>query len=159
MLIATKEGGIAFLSSGLISSLISFYFHSNNLFYRKRFPISGKIGIPIMISLFFGSIFFELSMIDAHRNPENWKDEKDGLLVKKQQNKSIPIYQYLMNRVHDRPLYFSTVLSLPLIGRIAYIKIQEPYLTIPQILNQTRLVSFILSPSSCSISCSISDFY
>lgn len=145
MWLSTKKGLTGFSVVGVLTYGLSYYLHHNNSFYKNKFAISAKVGLPLMASLFVGSVLFELTMSDAQINPENWIEDKDGNINNNQikQSKSVPIHHYLMNRIHDRPFYFATVMGLPLAGRILYTRMKEPHLTISQALLQTRVVSLI----------------
>lgn len=144
MSIATERCLKSFTITSFITYSLSYYLHKTNKYYNKRFAISAKVGIPLMASLFVGSVAFELTMSDAQKNPENWENGKFiGKTIINKEKKTIPIHHLLMNRIHDRPFYFATVMGIPLLGRILYTRIQEPHLSISQALLQTRVVSYL----------------
>jgi hypothetical protein len=147
MSLATNKGILGFTAAGIPAFGLSYFLHLKNATYRNRFAISAKVGLPLMVSLFAGSVLFELTMFDAHRNPENWEEGEHKVALPKN-HKSIPIHHWLMNRIHERPFYFSAVMALPVAGTIMYTRMKEPHLTFSQALLQTRVVSPSLSFSS-----------
>lgn len=146
MAIAREKGFIATTATAIPSFGLSYYLHLKNATYRARFSPSAKVGLPLMASMFMGSLYFELAMFDAHRNPENW-DAETGSQKKAvaKAHKSIPVHHWVMNRIHDRPFYFATMMAVPLAGSIMYTRMKEPHLTFSQALLQTRVVSFLFS--------------
>jgi hypothetical protein len=140
MSIAREQGFIGFTATAVPCFGLSYYLHLKNSTYRSRFAPSAKVGVPMMASMFMGSLLFELAMFDAHRNPENWDPEQNKVDAKSR--KSIPVHHLLMNRIHDRPFYFATVMAVPLAAGIMHTRMKEPHLTFSQALLQTRVVSY-----------------
>jgi hypothetical protein len=142
MSIAREKGFIAFTATAIPCFGLSYYLHLKHPIYSRRFAPSAKVGLPLMASMFMGSLYFELAMFDAHRNPENWDAETgDQKKVAAKPQKSIPAHHWVMNRIHDRPFYFATMMAVPLAGSIMYTRMKEPHLTFSQALLQTRVVS------------------
>jgi hypothetical protein len=145
MSIAREKGFIAFTATAIPAFGLSYWLHLKNATYRSRFAPSAKVGLPLMASMFMGSLYFELAMFDAHRNPENWDAETgDQKKVLAKPQKSIPAHHWVMNRIHDRPFYFATMMAVPLAGSIMYTRMKEPHLTFSQALLQTRVVRFVI---------------
>lgn len=138
MSIARERGFIGFTATAVPCFGLSYVLHLKNATYRSLFAPSAKVGIPLMASMFVGSCLFELAMFDAHRNPENWDPELKK--VDAIPRKSTPIHHLLMNRIHDRPFYFATVMAIPLAAYIMHTRMKEPHLTLSQALLQTRVV-------------------
>lgn len=141
MSIATSRGLKAFTSTAIVTYGLSYLLHHKNSYYNKRFAISAKVGIPLMASLFMGSVFFELSMSDAQKNPEHWENGQLKSVPKTHQR--IPLHHWMLNRIHDQPFYFAAAMGLPLIGSVLYARMKEPHLSISQALLQTRVVSYL----------------
>jgi hypothetical protein len=147
MAASRNQGLIGFFGAGVPAFGLSYFLHLKNPTYRNRFAPSAKVGLPLMVSMFVGSVLFELTMFDAHRNPQNYENgELKAVPAAPHKNhKSIPIHHWIMNRIHDSPFYFSGMMALPVAGTILYTRMKEPHLTFSQALLQTRVVSFFFS--------------
>ena len=140
MWVSFKKGMGAFVATGVPAFGLSYYLHRTNATFRTKFAPSAKIGLPLMATLFMGSLYFELTMFDAHRNPENWSDGEKVVVAAKPQ-KAIPLHNWVLNRIHDKPFYFATMMALPLAGSILYGRMKEPHLTVSQALLQSRVMA------------------
>lgn len=139
MNISLMRGTLAAAATAAVSAAVSAIANKRSHFYQTKMAPSARLGIPLMASMFVGSVVMELTMVDAHRNPGEWGIQ--GITSEKATRRSIPIHHWLVNRVYDSPFYFVGLLGTPLAGHILYTRMKQPHLTISQAALQSRVMA------------------
>jgi hypothetical protein len=139
MNMSLKRGIIGFATTMAASGVASVFAYKHSHFYQTKMAPSARLGIPLMASMFIGSVIMEVTMMDAHRNPGDYGIQ--GIRTDKAEHKSLPPHQWLVNRIADKPFYFVTLMGAPLAGNIIYTRMHQPHLSISQALLQSRVMA------------------
>lgn len=84
--------------------------------FAKFMSISAKVSLPVMATLFVGTLKFELAIHDMQRNPEKWglSDE----IIQARKVSLMPWHHKVLNYIYDNHYVLIVGLGVPFVGAV-----------------------------------------